>query len=171
MSLPMLKSAAALALAAGSLGLAAPVAAAPTTLSAAPVAAPAIVTTLGLESAEHRRSYRHNHGRYGRDRYDDRYDARYDRDDRYDDRYDRRYRQARYDEPVRRDTRVWRGRDGQYYCRKQDGTTGLLIGAGVGALIGNELAGRGDRTLGAILGAGAGALLGRAIDRSNARCR
>ncbi|MCB2086908.1 MAG: glycine zipper 2TM domain-containing protein [Sphingomonadaceae bacterium] len=80
--------------------------------------------------------------------------------------------QQRYlGEPVYRSTRVWRGRDGEYYCRKQDGTTGLLIGAGVGALIGNELAGRGDRTLGAILGAAGGALLGREIDRSNARCR
>nr|WP_240048801.1 glycine zipper 2TM domain-containing protein [Parerythrobacter lutipelagi] len=76
-----------------------------------------------------------------------------------------------YGEPVYRSTRVWRGRDGDYYCRKKDGTTGLLIGAGVGALIGNELAGRGDRTLGAILGAAGGALLGREIDRSNTRCR
>lgn len=79
--------------------------------------------------------------------------------------------QRYYGEPVYRSTRVWRGRDGDYYCRKKDGTTGLLIGAGVGALIGNELAGRGDRTLGAILGAAGGALLGREIDRSNVRCR
>ncbi|NCT11144.1 MAG: glycine zipper 2TM domain-containing protein, partial [Rhodobacterales bacterium] len=41
----------------------------------------------------------------------------------------------------------------------------------VGALIGNEVAGRGDRTLGAILGAAGGALLGREIDRSSTRCR
>ncbi|WP_394731152.1 glycine zipper 2TM domain-containing protein [Altererythrobacter sp. GH1-8] len=90
-----------------------------------------------------------------------------DRD--YDDRY---YGRDRYHgEPVYRDTRVWRGRDGRYYCRKENGTTGLLIGAGVGALAGNELAGRGDKTLGAILGAAGGAILGRAIDRSNSRCR
>lgn len=88
---------------------------------------------------------------------------RYDRDYRYNDGY--------YGEPVYRDTRIWRGRDGNYYCRKEDGTTGLLIGAGVGALIGHEVAGRGDRTLGAILGAAGGAILGRAIDRSNTRCR
>lgn len=106
--------------------------------------------------------------------------ADYDRDRRWDrrrDRRDDRYyggyggQQRYYGEPVHRSTRVWRGDDNRYYCRKQDGTTGLLIGAGVGALIGNEIAGRGDRTLGAILGAAGGALLGREIDRSNARCR
>ncbi len=91
-----------------------------------------------------------------------RHHSRYDRHGRYDDRYDQR---------VRYDTRVWRGRDGRAYCRRDDGTTGLLIGAGVGALIGNEIAGRGDRTLGAILGAAGGALLGREIDRSGYRCR
>jgi hypothetical protein len=83
-----------------------------------------------------------------------------------DDRYERRY-----DQPVRSDTRIWRGDDGQYHCRRDDGTTGLLIGAAVGGLIGNEVAGRGDRTLGVILGAAGGAILGRSIDRSNARCR
>ena len=66
---------------------------------------------------------------------------------------------------------VWRGRDGRYYCRRDNGTTGLIIGAGVGALAGHELAGRGDRTLGAILGGVAGGLLGRAIDRGELRCR
>ena len=76
-----------------------------------------------------------------------------------------------YGQPVYRDTRIWRGRDGRYYCERENGTTGLLIGAGVGALIGHEVAGRGgDRTLGAIIGGAAGALLGRSIDRSNTRC-
>ena len=73
---------------------------------------------------------------------------------------------------VYRDTRVWRGDDGRYYCRKQDGTTGLLVGAAVGGLLGREVAGRGgDRTLGAILGAAGGALLGRSIDRRDTHCR
>lgn len=84
--------------------------------------------------------------------------------------YDRGY-ERRYDEPVRADTRIWRGDDGQYHCRREDGTTGLLIGAAVGGVIGHEVAGRGDRTLGVILGAAGGAILGRAIDRSNTRCR
>lgn len=67
---------------------------------------------------------------------------------------------------------AWRGEDGRYYCRRQDGTTGLLIGGAVGAVLGHEVAGRrGDRTLGAILGAAGGALLGREIDRSGSRCR
>ena len=67
--------------------------------------------------------------------------------------------------------RVWRGEDGRLYCRKPNGTTGLLIGGGVGALAGRAIAGRGDRTVGAIVGGAAGALAGRAIQRNNARCR
>ena len=78
--------------------------------------------------------------------------------------------QAYYGQPVHRNTRVWRDRrDGRYYCRKDDGTTGLLIGGAAGALLGREIAG--DRTLGAILGAAGGALLGREIDRGGSRCR
>ena len=106
---------------------------------------------LGDMTFEHKRK-RHRHYR----------DDYYGRDSRY---------HRSYGEPVYRDTRIWRGRDGRYYCRKENGTTGLLIGAGVGALAGHEIAGRGDRTLGAILGAAGGALLGRAIDRSKSRCR
>lgn len=102
-------------------------------------------------SAEHKR----------KKRYDD-----WDDDDRYYGRGDRYY-----GEPVYRDTRIWRGRDGRYYCRKENGTTGLLIGAGVGGLVGNEVAGRGDKALGTLLGAVGGALLGREIDRGNSRCR
>lgn len=90
----------------------------------------------------------------------------------YHDYYRHGHSARYYGEPIRRDTRIWRARDGRYYCRKEDGTTGLLIGAGVGGLIGHEVAGRGgDRTLGAILGAAGGAILGRAIDRSDSRCR
>ena len=86
-------------------------------------------------------------------------------------RYEQGDRYESYDQPVRSNTRIWRGDNGQYYCRRDNGTTGLLIGAAVGGLIGNEVAGRGDRTLGVILGAAGGAILGRAIDRSNSRCR
>lgn len=143
---------------------------APALALAAPVsAAPQSHASTGVHAASHSSvAYE-----YGRDR-----DRRwrqgrgYDRYDRYDNRRDGRYRNSRYEQPVNRNTRVWRGNDGQYYCRKDDGTTGLLIGAGVGALIGHEVAGRnGDRTLGAILGAAGGALLGRTIDRSSTRCR
>lgn len=69
--------------------------------------------------------------------------------------------------------REWRGRDGRSYCRKPDGTTGLLIGGVAGALVGRSIDTGGDRTLGTLLGAGAGALAGREIDRggSKRRCR
>ena len=99
------------------------------------------------------------------------------RDRRYDSRYDSRYdggqygNRGYYNEPAYANTRVWQGRDGRQYCRRPDGTTGLLIGGAVGGLAGHEIAGRGDRTLGAIIGAAGGALLGRAIDRGNSRCR
>ena len=72
---------------------------------------------------------------------------------------------------ITRDSRMWRGDDGRYYCKRDNGTTGLVIGAGVGALAGHELAGRGDRTLGAILGGAVGAVVGREIDRGSLRCR
>ncbi len=95
-----------------------------------------------------------------------------DRRDRYDDYRRSNYSDYdRYGDPVRRDTRVWRGDNGRYYCQKKNGTTGLLIGGAAGALAGREIAGRGDRTLGAILGAAGGALLGREVDRGGSRCR
>jgi outer membrane lipoprotein SlyB len=67
--------------------------------------------------------------------------------------------------------RIWRGRDGQYYCKRNDGTTGLIIGAAGGGLLGRAIAGRGDKTVGTIIGAAGGALLGRHIERKNYRCR
>jgi hypothetical protein len=100
----------------------------------------------------------------------DRWD-RQDRRDRYDGYYGRSTYDGYRDERVSRNTRVWRGNDGRYRCRRGDGTTGLLIGGALGGLVGNGVAGRGDRTLGTILGVAGGALLGREIDRSNSRCR
>ena len=75
-----------------------------------------------------------------------------------------------YGEPVYRNTRVWEGRDGRMYCRKSDGTTGLIIGAAAGALLGREIDGGRDRTVGTILGGAAGALLGKRLDNGY-RCR
>ena len=74
-------------------------------------------------------------------------------------------------ERIGRDSRVWRGNDGRYYCKKDNGTTGLLIGGAVGGLAGHEIAGDGDKLLGTVLGAAGGALLGREIDRDKYRCR
>jgi uncharacterized protein YcfJ len=85
-------------------------------------------------------------------------------------RYDRH---GRYIQPrrVNRGDRVWRGNDGRYYCKRDNGTTGLIIGAAGGALLGRAIDTNGERTTGTILGAAAGALLGREIDRGEARCR
>ena len=69
------------------------------------------------------------------------------------------------------DGRYWRGDDGRLRCRRGDGTVGLLIGAGVGALLGREVDRRGDRALGTIIGAVGGGILGREISRGDVRCR
>jgi hypothetical protein len=84
--------------------------------------------------------------------------------------YDRygRYAEPR---PLTRADHVWRGNDGRYYCRRSNGTTGLIIGGAAGALLGSSIAGRGDRTLGALLGGAGGALLGREVDRGGLRCQ
>lgn len=84
-------------------------------------------------------------------------------------RKDRRY--YANDQRINRNTRVWRGEDGRYRCKKDNGTTGLLIGGAVGGLAGHEIAGGGDKLLGTIIGAGAGALIGREVDRDKYRCR
>lgn len=94
----------------------------------------------------------------------------YERGRHYERIYDSR---GRYLQPRRisRESYVWRGRDGRYYCKRDNGTTGLIIGAGVGALAGHELSGHGDRTLGTILGGVLGGVLGREIDRGDLQCR
>jgi uncharacterized protein YcfJ len=66
--------------------------------------------------------------------------------------------------------REWRGEDGRIYCRKSNGTTGLIIGGVGGALVGRAVDTHGDRAPGTILGAAAGALIGREID-SKRHCR
>jgi Ni/Co efflux regulator RcnB len=58
----------------------------------------------------------------------------------------------------------YRSRDNR--CRS-NGTTGTIVGAIAGGLLGDAVVGRrGDGTAGAIVGAGIGALAGRAIDRN-----
>lgn len=102
-----------------------------------------------------------------------RYD--WDRQDRRYGGYDagRYYRDGRYykERRLSYNDRIYRGQDGRYYCRRSDGTTGLIIGGAVGALLGREIDRGGSRTLGTVVGAGAGALLGRSIDRGDLRCR
>lgn len=100
------------------------------------------------------------------------YDRRWD-DRRYRD--DRRWRDkhGRWDDR-RHDARrgdYWRGNDGRWRCRRPDGTTGLVVGAVGGALLGRTIDTRGDRSVGTLLGAIGGGLLGREIERGGARCR
>jgi hypothetical protein len=100
-------------------------------------------------------------GRYGWKDGDDWEPSRYYRDDP---RAEERRLSA--------DDEVYRGNDGRYYCRRSDGTTGLVIGAGVGALVGRGIDTRGERTTGTVVGGVLGALVGREVERNNdMRCR
>ena len=108
---------------------------------------------------------------YGYSRYD------YNRPDPaangyYAERYYRdgaNYRERR----LSRNDRVYAGNDGRYYCRRNDGTTGLIVGGVAGGVLGNVIAPGGSGLLGTVLGAAGGALAGRAVDRSSndTRCR
>lgn len=99
---------------------------------------------------------------YNRDPYATDYDAsRYYRDDpRYPER-----RLTAQDE-------VYRGSDGRYYCKRSDGTTGLIVGGAGGAILGNLIDGGHSRTAGTLIGGALGALLGRSVDQNtDVRCR
>jgi hypothetical protein len=114
---------------------------------------------------------------YGRDGRDWRQYRNYDYDrpepgqaDYYADQYyrdDSSYRER----SLGRDERVYRGRDGRYYCRRSDGTTGLIVGGVAGGLFGNAISNGRSSTLGTLLGAAVGATVGASIDRNNVRCR
>ena len=55
-------------------------------------------------------------------------------------------------------------------AKKNDsGTTGALIGGLAGAVLGSQIASRGDRTEGAVIGGLAGVVLGGAVGRSSAK--
>ena len=104
----------------------------------------------------------------------------YDGDDaRFDERDEGGYDAARYyrsgpgyrERVLGPDERVYAGQDGRYYCRRSDGTTGLILGAGVGGVLGNVIDGGRSRTVGTLLGGAAGALAGRSIEQSSVRCR
>lgn len=109
---------------------------------------------------------RTNWSRYDYDRpdpaYGNYYADRYHRDD------PRRYREHE----LKRDDRIYRGEDGRYYCRRSDGTTGLIVGAVAGGALGNVIAPGGSELVGTIIGAIGGGVAGRAIDRGReVRCR
>ncbi len=119
----------------------------------------------GRDRGKHKGWYKHRDERRGAYYDQRRYAPAYPQQRYYEPR------QVYYDEPVYRDTRVWRGNDNRYYCRKRDGTTGLIVGAAAGALVGRSVDSRGDRTLGTVLGAAAGALLGKEVTSGGSGCR
>ena len=67
--------------------------------------------------------------------------------------------------------KMWQDSEGRWRCKRSDGTTGLIVGAAGGALVGRAIDTRGERATGMILGAAAGALLGRSVERGRTRCR
>lgn len=83
------------------------------------------------------------------------------------------YRDANSYQPrfLNRNDRIYRGNDGRYYCRRPDGTTGLIIGALGGGVLGNILAPGDSQTIATLIGGGLGAVLGREIERNNVKCR
>jgi hypothetical protein len=90
------------------------------------------------------------------------------------DRWDatRHYHDGDYQERVMsQDDRVYRGSDGRYYCRRSDGSAGLIIGGVAGGVAGNVIAPRGSKTLGTLLGAAGGAVIGNAVASASTRCR
>ncbi|MBX9730135.1 MAG: glycine zipper 2TM domain-containing protein [Sphingomonas sp.] len=120
--------------------------------------------------------------RYNDPRYNDpRYNDQRSNDPRYADRDENGYDPARYyrDGPnyqervLSADDRVYRGTDDRYYCRRNDGTTGLIVGAVGGGVLGNVIDGGRSRAVGTILGGVLGAVAGQAIDRNSQqiRCR
>jgi hypothetical protein len=117
------------------------------------------------------------HDRYERDYRDGRYDDRYSGYDNRYSGYDNRNSQYRrgyssyYDRSGYYHGPTWRGNDGRAYCRRADGTTGLIVGGIAGALVGRSIDTRGDRAAGTLLGGAIGALLGRSIEKDGARCR
>ncbi|PVX31163.1 glycine zipper 2TM domain-containing protein [Sphingomonas pokkalii] len=89
----------------------------------------------------------------------------------------RYYRPGSSERVLSADDRVYRGQDGRYYCKRPDGTTGLIVGAAAGGLFGNVISSRHSGTVGTLLGAIAGGAIGNSIDRNNqmnnqdVRCR
>jgi hypothetical protein len=100
-------------------------------------------------------------------------------DDRNWDDFETDYDAARYyrdgpqyrERPLSAQDEVYRGSDGRYYCKRSDGTTGLIIGGAGGALLGNVIDGGRHRTAGTLIGGALGALLGRSVEQNSVRCR
>ncbi len=71
--------------------------------------------------------------------------------------------------------RIYRGPNGEYYCRRADGSAGTIVGglagAVAGGILGNLIAPGGSKDVGTVLGAigggAAGAAVGNSADRRN----
>lgn len=86
----------------------------------------------------------------------------------YSDRRERREaRRARY---LAENDVIYRDNNGNYYCKRSDGSTGTIVGAIAGGVLGNIIAPGGSKTLGTVLGAAGGAIAGNAIDKNKVRC-
>lgn len=62
------------------------------------------------------------------------------------------------------------GYDAYEKCLKSDGIAGGTIGAILGAVAGNRIAGRGSRAEGSLIGAGLGALAGLGVEKAMKKC-
>ena len=156
------------------------------------VAASALAAPLAAQSAEDQRRWDYAQERYRaetaryqaeRDRYyaisradrghytpapppgADPYATDYDASRYYSD--DPRYRER----VLTSSDQVYRGSDGRYYCKRSDGTTGLIIGAASGGILGNIIDGGRHRTAGTLIGGAIGALAGRSIDQDQVKCK
>jgi hypothetical protein len=133
------------------------------------------------ESDRYRAARNNNNGRpgYPQQGYNN---GQYQNNSQYnDERVETDYEPSRYyrDDPryqervLASDDRVYRGNDGRYYCKRSDGTTGLIIGAAGGGILGNVIDGGRSRTVGTLIGAALGGLAGRAVEQNQqqVRCR
>ena len=145
---------------------------------------PALAAPALAQTAEEQRRwddaqdrYRAETDRYERER--DLYMAALERArdrSRFETDYDaaRDYRDGPYAERrLGAEDEIYRGSDGRYYCKRGDGTTGLVIGGAAGGVLGNVIDGGRHRTAGTLIGGALGALLGRAAEQNQneMRCR
>ena len=125
----------------------------------------------GGRPADWNNGYRRSDSGYNQQSSDRRYAD--ERDERgYDPSRDYRDGADYQERTMASDERVYRGNDGRYYCKRNDGTTGLIVGAVGGGVLGNVIDGGRSRTVGTLIGGALGALAGRQVERSQSvRCK
>jgi hypothetical protein len=141
-----------------------------------PAAAQSVAEQSRWDEAQDR--YRAETERYERER--DAYMAALERArdrSRYESDYDaaRDYREGGdyAERPIGAQEQVYRGSNGRYYCRRGDGTTGLVVGGAAGGILGNVIDGGRHRIAGTLIGGALGAIMGRAAEQNQneLRCR